>query len=123
MLKSPTGQRKHVECPICKDKLFVEISQVPKSLVIMQVMDVTRKTTSSNTNSLKLTPNTYNQNMNVEYGMPNNSTASSSEFFSPPVIPPRAESKPTLKSTNPFYSDYKQSEAYSEAPPPQNVEP
>ncbi len=129
MLKIPSDQRKFIECPICKDKLFVEISQVPKSLVLMQVMDVTRQSANSNLNSSNWTStsNNLNQTMktvnNFDNRMQNINTANSSRFFSPPVIPPRSEPVPGLKSTNPFYSDYNQNHSFSDAPQSKTPEP
>lgn len=126
MLKQPNQGREHIECPICKDKLHVQISQVPKSLVLMQVMEATKRTTTtSNTNTA--TTNRNGSNNNDDYGDYNNqsrvysqnsyatspSTSTNSKFFSPPVIPPRPdfpEPEHTFKTTNPFYSDYNESQ-------------
>ena len=31
----------HIECPMCKNKLFSRLDQVPKSLITMQLIDAT----------------------------------------------------------------------------------
>lgn len=120
LIKQPSrqnGPREFIECPICKEKLFCQLSQVPKSLVIMQVMEATNRS-SSNSNYSKPQSSTHRQSNNDSFSPMPSMKSKDGQFFSPPVIPPRpsVQETPTFKpgqQTNPFYSDYDPNQTYT----------
>jgi hypothetical protein len=97
-------QGSFIECPICKDKLFTSVTNVPRSLVIMQVMDATCGSKNSNTLSKRESdPPSYSSvsNVNTSQPFPNQR--------SPPISPQTSEKATNnpynWKPTNPFHSD------------------
>ncbi len=56
--KETSSSRDYVECPTCREKCFKRLAEIPKSLVMIQLMDAAK---SSNIQSIPLNNNNSNQ--------------------------------------------------------------
>lgn len=56
MIKEHSKPTQHVECPLCKTKTNKQLSLVPKSLLIIQLIDATKSTNSSETTPISSAP-------------------------------------------------------------------
>lgn len=130
LVKPPTRtEGSHIECPICKDKLFTNVTNVPRSLVIMQVMDATYGSNNSQRANPVPTqqqrPN-MNQRTNTSYGEPNNPppySAVNNTYNPVPMQPSASTSNPyNWKPTNPFHSEYTNNTS-SQAQYPRQAQP
>ncbi len=71
--KETSSSRDYVECPTCRDKCFRRLTEIPKSLVMMQLLEAAKSSTNlhnlqpNNNNNNNTTNNNYNNYSSSNY--------------------------------------------------------
>ena len=109
MIKRDQRSLEYIECPTCREKCYRRINEIPKSLVIVQLLDASNGSSSSSTSSNNNNRNNATQN-NVPYNSSmNNYPMQNNPFYS--NTSPTATS--TLTSNN---NNYNNPPSYSTQP-------